>query len=107
MAKKNPVETLIEIIVLALLLPVMFWVGLFTGIGYLLAIGFAIKSKILFRKKRMARLIILGTLLSTLAGILLFLALDQNTAGHATSAIIILAIAGYIWYKGFKMRRGR
>ena len=100
-------EIFIEIIILFFLINPMFRLGLFTGIAYLIALFGSVITGLFFRKRKMARLIVLGTLIGYFAGYLFSIALIEYDSNNLISFIIILGIALIIWYKGFKMRKGK
>ena len=109
MAKKRQTffGIFLEIIILIIFVKPMFNLNFFTGIFYILAILGAFWKKILFRKKSISWMIILGTFLSYLAGKLLPHLVGSYLAGDITSAVIIGLIMIYIWTKAKKLKKGK
>ena len=97
---------LFELIILYLFSGLMFNLGYITGIFYLLAITMAIVNGVLFRKKGIAWMIILGTILTFFAGRLAISTLNTALAGDLVSAGIFLVVALFIWKKGRKLKKG-
>ena len=96
----------LEIIILLLFVRLMFDLNYFTGVFYIIAIFGAFYKKIIFRKKNISWMIICGTLLAYLAGLLLPHAIGSYLAGDIISAIIIALVALVIWTRGRKFKKG-
>lgn len=96
----------IEIIILLVFLPIIYNLGLFTFLGYLLAMFIAFKEKLIF-KKNIAGLIILGTLLSILIGYLLPFALSNYNSGDYISASIMFILIVLIFVKSRNLKKGK
>lgn len=108
--KKNRLSSyriLLEIIILILFINPMFKINLFTGIFYLIAIGIAFWKKLIFKKKNISWMIILGTLLAYLAGLLIPIILGNYFAGDIISAVMIAILALFIWNKSRKLKKGK
>jgi len=100
-------EVFLEFIILGFLIKPMFNLGLFTGIAYLFALVGSILSGLFFRKRKMARFIVIGTLVGWGAGFIFKQAFYKYQANDPVSFLIVLVLAIVIWYKGFKMRKGK
>ena len=83
----------------------MFGLNYFTGIFYIIAIIGAFWKKLIFKRKNIAWMIILGTLLAYLAGLLLPYIIGSYLAGDIVSAVIIAFIAILIWSKASRKKR--
>jgi len=103
----NTFEIVLEIIILILFVRLMFNINYITGILYLVAIGIALWKRILFRKKNIAWMIIIGTFLSYFAGKFIPYIFGNLLAGNIVSAIIIFVIAFLIWRKARKLKLGK
>jgi len=108
MAKRSIFGIVVELFILILFVKPMFTINFVTGLFYLLAILYAIYSKLIFRKRWISWMIIFGTLLSYFVGTYLFpLALGSYLAGDITSAAIIAILMLFIWNKARKLKKGR
>jgi hypothetical protein len=96
----------IALIILAFFVKPMFEIGIFTGVGYLLAIFFAITKRYIFRRN-IAFMIILGTLLSVVIGFLIPYALESYLGGDLITLGIFLLIIFLIYTKARKLKKGR
>ena len=103
----NILEVIIEITILLIFVRLMFNLNYFTGILYLVAIGIAAWKKILFRKKNISLMIIVGTFLSYFAGLFIPYVVGSYLAGDIVSAIIIFLVAFLIWKKSRKLKLGK
>lgn len=97
---------ILELIVLYLFSGLMFSLGYITGIFYLVAITMAAFSGILFRKKGIGIMIVLGTILTFIAGTFALVTIGNALAGDIVGAVIFLVISIFIWRKGRKLKRG-
>ena len=79
-----------------------FWVGVF----YCITILISLWRGLIFKKKNIALMIIFGTLLSYLAGLLIPYVIGNYLAGDITSAAILFLLAFVIWIKGRKLKHG-
>ena len=105
--KHGSVEIIFEFIILFLLIKPMFSLGFITGIVYIFAIGISLINRSFFKKRKMMRLIVFGTLLSYLAGRLFLLFYSEfKTGGELITIAILVLVTIFVWYKGFKMRKG-
>jgi hypothetical protein len=105
--KLNLFEIVLELAILIVFTRLMFNINYVTGIFYLFAIGVAIWKGILFRKKNIAWMIILGTFLSYFAGLFIPYIVGSYLAGDIVSAIIILAVALLILGKAIRLKHGK
>ncbi|MBI3190684.1 hypothetical protein HYZ41_03190 [archaeon] len=96
-------ELIIEIIVLIIFLQPMFSFGIFTGIGYIVAIVGAIRNGLLFKKRNMGRMVVGGTILTYVAGKIFFIAIGSE---NIVSIILIFVIASMFWLKGYFWKKG-
>lgn len=85
----------------------MFSLGLITGIFYLVAITFAIFSGILFKRKNISWMIILGTVLSFMAGNFVLATYENAIAGDLVGAGVFGIIALLLWSKSRKLKKGK
>ena len=97
----------LEVIILYLFSGLMFSLGYITGIFYLVTITLALFSGILFKRKNISWMIIFGTMLSYLAGLLFWKALGSYLAGDITSAIILGILILYMWSKARRLKKGK
>jgi len=108
MRKKRSIFGIIfELIILYLFSGLMFNLGLITGILYLVAITLAVFNGVLFRRRGIGFLIVFGTILTFIAGKLVFITIDNALAGDIVGAAIFLIIAIVIWIKGTKLKLGK
>lgn len=96
-----------ELFVLYLFSGLMFSLGLITGIFYLVAITFALFNGILFRKKGIGIMIVLGTILTFIAGMCALVTIGSALAGDIVGSVVFLIIAIFIWRKGIRLKRGK
>lgn len=83
----------------------MFSLGNITGIFYLTTITLAVFSGILFRKKNISWMIILGTILSYFAGKYVLVTIGNALAGDLVGAGVFGIIALLLWSKGRKLKK--
>lgn len=105
--KKGFIEIIIEVTILLVFIPIMFYLGTLTGIGYIIALVASIYTGKIFKRKKMARLIVVGTFLTFIAFLFLPYLIDSFTARSYTRFAVLLLIALYIWLKGNKMKKGK
>lgn len=84
----------------------MFSVTWFVGLMYTLAVLGVVFSGVLFRKKGIALLIIIGSILSYCVTLLFPKAKDAYTAGDYISFGVIAVLAITIWFIAWKMKKG-
>ncbi|MFP4522985.1 MAG: hypothetical protein ACLFNM_00355 [Candidatus Woesearchaeota archaeon] len=101
------VESIIELIILVFLIPLLFSVAWFVGVMYTIAILGAVVSGILFKKKGIALLIIIGTVLSYCVTLLFPTAKDAYTTGDYISFGVIALLALSIWFIAWKIKQGK
>jgi len=94
----------VEFIILVVLIPFFFNLGLIVGCGYLFAILMAVYRGLFFKKKMIARSIVVGSVLSYIAGLILFYGFQQE--GWITFGLIIL-FGIWIWWRGFRLKKGK
>lgn len=110
MPKKRELSTfrvILELIILALFVIPMFNLNLYTGIFYVITIILALYKGIIFRRKNIAIMIIIGTLLAYMAGLLIPYIIGSYLAGDIISALILALLALLIWSKGRKLKKGK
>jgi len=100
--RKHPVEVFIEFAILVFLIPIFFSLGILVGCGYLFAFFGSIWRGTFFKKKNVARLIVVGSVLTYFAGLALKYALIQH---DWIIFSVIMVIAAYVWYRGFRLKR--
>lgn len=105
--KYGIIEIFFELIILILLIKPIFNLGLFTGIAYLFALFGAIFTGLFFRKRKIARFIVIGTFLGWIAGFAFKQAFYKYQENDVIGFSIIILLGFFIWYKGFKMRKGK
>jgi len=98
---------LIEILILYLFSGLMFSLGYITGVFYLITITLAVFSGVLFRRKNISWMIILGTILSYFAGKFVLVTIGNALAGDLVGAFIFGIITLLLWSKGRKLKRGK
>jgi hypothetical protein len=98
-------DVFIEFFILVLLIPTMFSLSLLVGFGYLFAFVGSVYRKTIFRKKFVARLIILGSLLTYIAGAILKYGFGQD---DIIAFVMIIMIGIVVWFYGFRLKnKGR
>ena len=100
---KDLLELIGEILILIVLIKPMFELGILTGVGYILAIVGSFQKGLFFRKKGMARMIVVGTILTYGASIIIK---DNLKFDNWLNFIIILILAVVIWIKGYLWKKG-
>lgn len=95
-----------EILILAIFGAFIYYLGPLALIGYALTIYVVIKKK-LYKKKRMAKYVIYGTLTGIVAAYITLIALDNVLAKNITGAIIFILVAGYLHYRSHRWKRVR
>jgi hypothetical protein len=96
----------IDLVLLSLLIPLMFFINWFTGIMYVVTLLGLLFSGAMFKRKGLVLLVILGTILSFFAWFILPSAVDSYSAGDYLSFAILLVFTVLIWYLGFRMKKG-
>lgn len=91
---------------IAIVLGFLIWnLGIFTFIGYVLAFFGALRKKLFLRKKKMAIKLFIGTLLIYLAGLILPLIFESWKSGEFISGTLMFLFALYLWIRGRKTRK--
>jgi len=105
--QKDMMEVLGEILVLILMIKPIFNLSVFTGIGYLIAIGGSIYHGTILKKKDFARYLFGGTIICYAAGTLLPNIITQFKSGEWLSFGLMSILAVYIWLKGYFLKKGK
>ena len=105
--KLSKARILFEIIILIFFVKPMFNLNYFTGIFYIIAIMYAFWKKIIFRRKNISFMILLGTLLSYSAGLFIPIIIGNYLAGDIVSAAIMGFFALLIWLEARKLKKGK
>lgn len=106
--KRRITAVLIELIILGVFAGVLFYYNFrLTLIFYLIAVFLALFRGLIFRVKNISLMIIMGTILSYVAGILFWIALGSYMAGDITSAVILGLLIFYLFRKSMKLKKGK
>jgi hypothetical protein len=91
---------------LAIILGILIWnLGIFTFLGYVIAFFSAIKNKFFIRKKNMALKLFIGTIIIYLSGLFLPFVIVRFENGDLFSGILMALLVIYIWLIGRKFRK--
>ena len=108
MVKRKVLGILIELLVLGVFAVILYNYNFrLTLFFYLIAVALALFRGLVFRVKNISWMIIMGTILSYVAGILFWMALGNYLAGDITSAVILGLLIIYLFRKSMRLKRGK
>jgi len=107
MDRKNWLQFIFECVIFIFLIKTMFSLSILTGLGFIASFVGVVYSGLILKRSFHIGFIIGGTLLSYIASLVVPLFINSAKGGEWLSAIIILALAGYIWLKAFFMKKGK
>ena len=100
-------EWFFDLVVLLIFIPFMFYLNFVTGIFYCVALFFAVKDKVLFRKKKFSRYFLAGTILTYFSSLLIIRVFKDIDKIDFVSLLIVMLFIFYIWNKGRNYRKGK
>lgn len=103
--KKSGLLILLEIILSIALGFLVFDLGIFTFIGYLIAFFGALKNRLFHKKKKMPLKLFFGTIIIYLAGKLTPMTINKFVNGDLLGATLMAGLILYIWISGRKLRK--
>jgi hypothetical protein len=108
MARRSIIGAIVELAIL-IGFAYLLWKYNFTItlVFYLIAVFVALWKGLIFKRRNISWMIIFGTMLSYLAGLLFWRALGSYLAGDITSAIILGLFILWLWTKGMKLKLGK
>jgi hypothetical protein len=109
MPKKRRVTAIvIELLILGVFAGILYRYNFrLTLFFYLIAVFLALFRGLIFRRKNISWMIIFGTILSYIAGILFWKALDNYFAGDIISAAILGLLIFYLFRKSMRLKKGK
>ena len=103
--EKDITNMVFQIIVAFALAILIFNLGVFTGIFYLIAVIGAIRNGLFSKNKNMASHLFGGTILIYCAGLIAPMIFNFAKSGEWISAILVAVLALYFWLKGYIKRK--
>ncbi len=95
-------------IIVSLILGILVWdLGLLTFAGYFIAFIGALRKKLFFKRRKMAKKLFFGTILVYLGGLLIPFVLNNLVSGDLIGGSLMILLAGYFWISGRELRRGK
>ena len=106
--KRRATAILIELLILGVFAGVLYHYNFrLTLFFYLIAVFLALFRGLIFRRKNISWMIITGTILSYIAGILFWIALGSYLTGDIVSAVILGLLILYLFRKSLRLKKGK
>lgn len=102
---KKYIRASVEIFFALLFAVLIFNIGIFSFISYLIAFFSALKRNLFLRKNKMALKLFFGTLLIYFATLLLPFIFTTLQSGDLFGGLLLLSFAVFLWFKGRNTRK--